>query len=100
MKKKTNWTAELLKDLKRKPLKKDSYDLEVKVFKAGKCMPGTESACCERKPAMFIAFIHKNKFRQRVTKFLPFCRTHFEWMEYWIHKNKETKERAKRLYFG
>lgn len=92
-------TTELLKDLKKKPLKKASYDLEVKILKAGKCKPGTESSCCSRKPAMLIAFIHKNKFRQRVTKFLPFCRTHFEWMEYWLYKRKQVKEEKKGIFF-
>lgn len=100
MKSKKDCLAELVKDFKKKPLKKDSYDLEVRILKAGKTKPGTTSSCCNRKPAMLIAFIYKNKFRQRITKFLPFCRTHFEWMEYLMHKNKEAKEREKGILFG
>lgn len=70
-----DWTIEIVKELKKKPLKKDSYDLEVKIIKVGET--NGQSHCCHRKPFKLIAFVHKDNRRRRITKFIAVCKTHF-----------------------
>ena len=84
-----HWTVEIAKDWKRKPLKKDSYDLQVRVIKAKKT--DGESNCCHRKAFRIIAFIHRDSGRRRITRFFGLCRTHYELLEIQLHGKLNSK---------
>ena len=76
---KVHWTVEIAKELEKKPLKKDSYDLGVRITNLAKVdRKKRTSHCCCREPFKLLIFTHRDSGRRRVTRFVAICKTHFK----------------------